>query len=236
MSPERYVAEALERGDLRAEHVVELVRHFQRARGLAPDGKAGPLTRAAIEREISASRPAGELRVVDGWLHGPGVTRLCAESSWFGGRMLRGPQAIVAHYTATDPGTALSMAERRLLPRGGADRAASWHVTIAQDGAVYQMVPLASQAWHVASKAPVGRGLPRANECAIGIELEGHGDRFPALQVDAACRVWRALVTAYPIPRELAMVQHAALQSNRSDPGPAWMRDHAGWVLDAAYR
>lgn len=75
------------------------------------------------------------------------------------------------------------------------------------------------------------------NACAIGIELEGYGQVFPEPQVVAACRVWRALVNAYGIPRELAMLEHSRFDpERRADPGPIWMAGHAGRVLVHAFK
>lgn len=222
-NPIDYNQREIDAGRLTPEHIVGFVRHFQRAHGLVEDGMAGPLTRAALE-----------MRVVDGWLMGRDVERIAIHPTRFGWRMGYGPLAIVAHYTATDPGSARSLATRRVSPLGARERNTSWHITIAADGAIYQMVPLECQAWHVASSEPVANGL-RANHCAIGIELEGHGEHFPDAQVESAKRVWRALVTAFKIPRERAMVEHSALQDNRSDPGQVWIGAHAEAVLDAAY-
>jgi N-acetyl-anhydromuramyl-L-alanine amidase AmpD len=225
--PTDYNQREMAAGRLTAAHIADFVRHFQRDHGLVADGKAGPLTLAALEQRVDKW----------GWLHGPSIENLPSDPSWYGMPMEQlCPLAIVAHYTATDPGTARSMALRRCRVYSPTLRLSSWHITIAADGAVYQMVPLLHRAWHVASDQPVAPGLPRANHCAIGIELEGHGEHFPDAQVEAAKRVWRALVTAFKIPRELAMIEHSALQANRSDPGPVWMREHASAVLDAAYR
>lgn len=212
------------------EHLAELVRYFQRSHGgLDVDGKAGPKTRAAIERSVEP----GALRVVNGWLHGDGVQHRAADPSWFGEDMPRGPLAIMAHYTATPPGTALTMATRRMAPRKRSDRVASWHVTIATDGAVIQMIPFGSQAWHCATGlVPVRGGGMRPNQCAIGIELEGHGKEFPDAQVAAARRVWYAIVHTYSIRQELAMLQHSEYdKGRRQDPGEVWMTKHAGLVL-----
>ncbi len=187
---EDYNRRAMEHGDLTEAHVVQLVRHFQQAHGqLEVDGKAGPLTRAALELEVAEPGGPVALRVVGGWLHGEGVQRLPADPSWFGEDMPYGPRAIVAHYTATAPGTALTMATRRLVPRRNDDRAVSWHVTIGTDGGVIQMVPFESQAWHCATGTVPFHGGMRPNRCAVGIELEGHGTEFPEPQVLAACRV-----------------------------------------------
>lgn len=173
----------------------------------------------------------------NGWLRGS-VVRMPIDPSWYSPRMTSGrPQAIVAHYTATDPGTGRVMARNRQRRRTKNDRAASWHVTIETDGTVIQMAPLTAACWHAGS--PTARRIPGvgfANNTAVGIELVGHGREFPPEQVAAAARVWRAIVTAYDIQRELAMVTHAELDpQRRSDPGPVWMREHAERVLDEAY-
>lgn len=235
MNASEYNRQALVRGELTDEHLVTLVRHFQRTHGsLVVDGKAGPNTRAALERSVIAP---DALRVVDGWLHGDGVHRMPADPSWFGEDMPKGPLAIMAHYTATPPGTALTMAARRTVPRKGGDRVASWHVTIATDGATIQMIPFGWQAWHCATGlVPVRGGGMRPNQCAIGIELEGHGKEFPDAQVAAARRVWYAIVHAYGIPQELAMLQHSEFdKERRRDPGEVWMTEHAGSVIAHAY-
>lgn len=231
MTPADYNRRALDRGELADEHLVELVRAYQRAHGLDADGMAGPRTRAALDRAL-VGPVTGELRVVNGWLQGAGVEAIPAHRSWYSGPMQRPPQAIVAHYTATAPGTARSLHTRRVAQRARGARNTSWHITIAADGAVYQMVPLVHRARHC------GRGQIEGqspNACAIGIELEGHGDTFPQPQIGAAARVWRALVSAYDIPRQLAMIEHSSLDpARRSDPGPVWMREHAPGVLEYA--
>lgn len=233
MTPADYNRAALDRGELSDEHLVELVRAYQRAHGLDADGMAGPRTRAALDQDIIAA-PVGHLWVADGVLFGSGVEAIPAHASWYGGPMARQPQAIVAHYTATEPGTARSLHTRRVKRRVPVvQRNTSWHITIAADGAVYQMVQLTRRARHCGSGEIEGRP---PNEVAIGIELEGLGDVFPPAQVAAAERVWRALVRAYAIPRELAMLEHSALDpERRSDPGPVWMREHADRVLAGAY-
>ena len=230
MTPEDYNRRALDDGQLTMEHVVTLVRTYQVERGLVPDGKAGVLTRRALEQDRLAQR---DLTVEDHLLSGPGVERVLAHPSWYGGTMPRGPRAIVAHYTDTEPGTARSLAERRTKRRLPLQRAASWHVTVAQDGVIYQLVPLARVAWHCAAGRVEGL---RTNEAAIGIELEGRGDSFTSAQFAAACRVWSALVRAYGIPTDRAMLEHSALDpARRRDPGPVWMCQHAPAVLQYAF-
>lgn len=228
MMPRDYNAAQLASGTFTADHVTELVRHWQAGHGLTADGMAGPRTIASLVPP--------DLAVVDHWLTGPGVTCVAAHPSWYGAA--RGqPRGIVAHYTATDAGTGHGMAARRARMFGRGDRAASWHLTIETDGAIIAMVPLDHIAWHAGS--PTARAVPGlgpANPNTIGIELVGHGTTFPPAQVDAAGRVWRALVKHYGIEREHAMITHASIDpSRREDPGPVWMREHAPGVLARAY-
>lgn len=240
MTPADYNAAQLAAGRLTPEHLAELVRAWQSARGLTVDGMAGPRTIASLDATIAARAPASvpALGVVDHWLVGPGVTRIAAMPNWFGGVMATGkPLGIVAHYTATDPGTAVAMANNRARPYTHDLRAASWHITIETDGSIVAMVPLNRIAWHAGSPTaqPVP-GIGSANANTVGIELVGHGDVFPPEQVSAACAVWRALVRHYGIAREHAMITHQSIDpTRRSDPGPAWMREHAPVVLAAAF-
>jgi hypothetical protein len=192
------------------------------------------------------------LVVIDGWLVGDGVQRIEMHPSWRYPLLStpgNTPRAIVAHYTATNPGTAVSMAKRRQQPwstfaeqyrksyPGKAIPQNSWHLSIEAGGEVVQMAPLTSGCWHAGgSTAKPIPGVGAANRTSVGIELVGHGKVFPSEQVAAACDVWRAIVRAYGVPRELAMVQHAEIDpGRRSDPGPVWMREHAPAVLGAAY-
>ena len=144
------------------------------------------------------------------------------------------PIAIVCHYTATPPGTGAAMAKRRQAPFAKGDRAASWHLSIEADGSVIQMAPLDVGCWHAVGLI---RGLGAANRVSVGIELVGFGKAFPETQVAAACRVWRAIVRAYPMPRAQAAIGHVDIDpARRSDPGPVWIRQHRDRVLDWAYQ
>lgn len=241
MTPSGYNAAQLAAGRLTAEHIAELVRAWQSAHGLTVDGLAGPRTIASLDASLAAREPSripGSLEVISHWLVGLGVTRIEAHQSWFGGAMGSGrPLGIVAHYTATGPGTAIAMARNRAHQILPGDRKASWHLTIETDGSIVAMVPLNRMAWHAGS--PTARPVPgigSANATCVGIELVGHGDAFPPAQVEAACAVWRALVRHYGIAREHAMITHQSIDPTwRSDPGPVWMREHAPVVLAAAY-
>ena len=176
----------------------------------------------------------------DGWLRGPQVTRIPAHPSWFTARLASGrPLGIMAHYTNTRAGTAEVMARRRTRPLRDTDRKASWHLTIASDGQIVQMVSCLAGAWHCRRghvTAANGKRY-RINQSVVGIELEGYGRSFPAAQVQAAHAVWTALIHHYGIARDLAMLEHSHFDpERRKDPGPIWMAQHAPRILQNAYR
>lgn len=219
--------------------ITELVRYWQRSHALYVDGKAGPLTRRSINEllpitafkdSIAAKlQPIPEYVVVDGWIEGPNVVHVPMHASWRYSSLNTinsEPTAIVAHYTATRHGTALSMANRRRVKREDDDRAASWHLSIEGDGTVVQMAPLTVGCWHA----------KRANRYSVGIELVGYGQAFPATQAAAAAGVWRAICGEYMITRARAMLQHSEIDPDRRrDPGPLWMKDYAPYVLGHAF-
>ena len=193
----------------------------------------------ALMQIFGFKRVEEQPEVIDGWL--TFAKRMPMHASWRYSKLDTPgstPLAIVAHYTATNPGTAENMARNRMRPRTKKDRAASWHITIVTDGTVIQMAPLTVGCWHAGSStAKRIPGVGWANNTSIGIEFVGHGKEFPPAQVEAACRVWRAIVQAYGIKKKHAMVGHSDIDpTRRSDPGPVWMRDHAPRVLEEAYR
>lgn len=222
-------------GALTPEDLVTLVKGFQSENGLKPDGYCGPVTLAELHPNVS---PDIDDR---GWLNA--ATKLQSDHSWFGWtlRTKEGkPLGIVAHTTDTAPGTALNMAMRRQKPLSSDpdNRLASWHVTIDTDGLVVQQISLINCAWHAGStSAKVIPGVGWANYTTVGIELVSPDDKnFPPGQVEAAKKVWRAIVKAYGIPREHAMITHASIDPDRrADPGTEWMTLHAPGVLDYAY-
>jgi hypothetical protein len=182
------------------------------------------------------------LAIKDGWLIGEGVTQIRSHSSWYGGALAGGkPGGVVCHVSATKPGTAINMAKRRARPFGldKNDRLASWHASVETDGALVQQVPFTHCAWHAGSDTatPIP-GLGWANRHTNGIELIGfERGPFPNAQVAGYARLLRALVQAYGIPREFAMVSHSSIDpKRRSDPGKLWMTKYAERCVAYAYR
>lgn len=97
------------------------------------------------------------------------------------------PLGIVWHWTGGrgGPGYAERLALRTRTYRRGVDRAASWHVLVAGDGAIYQSAPFSVGTWHVGRPGVIaGRRFGNVNRAAVGCELENAGrlrklgDRF----------------------------------------------------------
>lgn len=183
----------------------------------------------------------------EGWLVGRGVRRL--PSVRHSSLSVPTPIALMWHYTATDPGTAGSLAKRIQTYRSGHDRAASWHVCVGVDGTLWQSVPFLRGAWHCARGVVEHRrwhgdrfmwdydvaDSHRINACAIGVELEGHGKTFSNPQVAGAMRLLGAVVEAYQIHPTMAVLAHSHFDpSRRRDPGPVW-RDLLPLLLRGAY-
>ncbi len=172
----------------------------------------------------------------DGWLSGWGVKIVRSHKSWTSGQrptVAHRPEALLWHYTATEYGTAKNMAKRRAVKRIGTDRPASWHVTVAGDGTLWQQVSFEHVAWHCGA----GRiGEYRVNECSVGIELEGHGLAFPEAQLDAAERLVVALVGAYELGRRACSYGHSEFDpARRSDPGRLWTGTHLPVLLSTVF-
>jgi N-acetylmuramoyl-L-alanine amidase len=198
------------------------------------------MIRTILER-LGLCRPLPDLPPLHvneaGWLEGEGVTHIRLHASWRYARLSTpdgSPRALVWHASATAPGTALTMARRRTVPRSPEDRAASWHISIEADGSIVQMASAEVGCWHAVGQI---RGVGAANRVSVGIELIGYEKGpWPAAQVDGARRVARALVQSYGIRRELAMVPHAVIDSaRRTDPGSEFMKRHAPGVVEYAF-
>lgn len=172
----------------------------------------------------------------DGWLEGEGVVRMPIDASWYYPHLSTptgDPIAIVAHVSATNLGTGVTMARNRQRKRTADDRAASWHVSV-EESTIVQMASLEVGCWHAAGQI---KGVGPANRTSIGVELIGwEKGPFSDGQVQQAMRLWRAIVQSYGIRREVAMVPHAVIDpARRSDPGALFMKTCAPRILDYAF-
>jgi hypothetical protein len=232
-------------GELIAFEITELTLAFQQAHGLTVDGMLGPKTRKAIAEQRAAYTPRsgfGDLESLyvssADWLVGRGVHLRPSHPSWYYAHLTSPtPKAIVWHYTATGPDTAENMAERRATARAKDDPESSWHITIDEDGRIWQMLPLTAGGWHAGGKLSIPiLGVGAANHFAVGIELVSlNGEDYTPAQVEAAARVARAIVNAYPMPKHLASVGHRDIHATKNDPGDEWMLDHLPRVIEFAY-
>lgn len=175
---------------------------------------------------------------LEGWLRGPGVTRIPIHRSWYYAALSTpGSQPIgcMWHYTDTRGG-ARNMAERRTKPvhqRPEWMGLSSWHVTVDKDGHIYQMVPLTSGAWHC-GKGRVGGH--RVNKALIGIELVGKGRAYPVEQVKGAERLLDAMVSWQQWERGQCVHEHRDFDpQRRSDCGPPWTDRHLPRILDRVF-
>lgn len=167
----------------------------------------------------------------DGWLVGSRVVKMPAHPSWHYDQLATPesrPLGVVWHYTATDFGTAKNMHKRRTKKRNPkVDRAASWHLTFASDGRIWQMVSLHQGAWHCIGMIPdhYGYGPLRVNRSFVGLELEGHGDRFTDEQLESVVLFARvgALIYRWGYP-DLSWGHFQFDPERRSDPGPLFRK------------
>jgi len=89
------------------------------------------------------------------------------------------PLGLIWHWTAGIPrvGFADELARSIVTFDPSTDRAASWHVLIAKDGALYQSVPCNQGAWHVGKPGVItGKKWPNVNRVTLGCEIENAGD------------------------------------------------------------
>lgn len=214
-----------------------LVEEFQQLEGLAPDGKLGPMTRAALVPS-SAFKPLRGLPELvigpDHWIVAGtrGVIRAAMHPSWYlnayrtDGPMT--PEGWVDHFSVTGPGSAKNMAKRRKVPREPGEKKTGWTFTIETDGVIWQQAPANVQQAHA--------GHTWANEHTIGIEyVSRDGAYFTPEQVEAGARLCRALVRHYSIPRTNAGIPHSSLNPSHTDPGPVWAAEHRDRVIAYAY-
>ena len=96
----------------------------------------------------------------------------------------------------------------------------SAHFLVRRDGELLQFVPTTRRAWHAGESLFQGR--PRANDYAIGIELEGCDEQpFESAQYDVLRQLTRAIQAVYPAIDRGRIVGHSDIAPGRkTDPGP----------------
>jgi len=201
----------------------------------------GALERAPEPPLVAPIAPEPAVFDDAGWAADSRVLRVPSRRSWYYSRLDTPnglPLGITAHYTATDPGTAMGMAVRRrdhdrkeFDPPPG-----SWHFTVPQSGQVIQQLSIRQGAFHAGSKTARKLPIGWANHVTLGIELEGYGTKFSEHQIEMASWLWRAIIRHAHILREHAMYQHSWIDpGRRRDPGEVFMTQHAPKILDHAY-
>ena len=97
----------------------------------------------------------------------------------------------------------------------------SAHYVLAEDGAVYRLVPEARVAWHAGRSYWRGRDL--LNGTSIGIEIVNlHGDRhdYPPAQIAALIELCREIIARHPAIAARNVVGHSDIAPKRKiDPG-----------------
>ncbi len=161
----------------------------------------------------------------EGWLVGARVVQIPSVRTSLLTTPGEVPIGVVLHYTATDHGTARSLAKRIATYRRGIDRAASWNILIAADGTIYQSAPLTRGTWHCAKGLLDGHKI---NACTIGVELEGHGverSGAPPAQVESLDLFLCLVGDTYQIPGDRLLLEHRKYDpTRRADPGDGWAK------------
>lgn len=106
----------------------------------------------------------------------------------------------------------------------------SAHYLIANDGAVYALVPEDQRAWHAGAGA--WGAISDVNSHSIGIELDNPGTRpFAEPQMTALTRLLPEIMARWQIPPERIIAHSDMAPDRKSDPGPRfdWRRlAHSG--------
>ena len=123
---------------------------------------------------------------------------------------------LILHYTG------MVSAEAALTRLTDPASAVSAHYLIAEDGAVWRLVPEERRAWHAGAAAWRGRG--DINSASIGIELANPGHEFgyrpfPAAQMAALIALSRDILARHPIPARHVLGHSDVAPLRKQDPG-----------------
>ena len=123
---------------------------------------------------------------------------------------------LILHYTG------MANAEAALARLTDPASAVSAHYLIAEDGAVWRLVPEERRAWHAGAAA--WRGCADINSASIGIELVNPGHEFgyrpfPAAQMAALTALSRDILARHPIPARHVLGHSDVAPLRKQDPG-----------------
>ena len=123
---------------------------------------------------------------------------------------------LVLHYTGMR-----SAADALDRLRDPAARVSS-HYVVAEDGAVWRLVPEARRAWHAG--VSYWRGHSALNDRSLGIEIVNPGHEFgyrdfPVLQLAAVCDLSLELLARHPIPARNVVAHSDIAPERKEDPG-----------------
>lgn len=123
---------------------------------------------------------------------------------------------LVLHYTELPLQDSLD-----ILSDATREHRVSAHYVLAEDGAVYRLVPEDRTAWHAGRSS--WRGREALNATSIGIEIVNlHGDRhdYPPQQIAALIELCRAILARHPAIEPRNVVGHSDIAPQRKiDPG-----------------
>ncbi len=126
------------------------------------------------------------------------------------------PDILVLHYTELPLQESLD-----ILCDGAREHRVSSHYVLAEDGAIYRLVPEDRVAWHAGRSH--WRGRESLNAASIGIEVVNlHGDRYdyPLHQIEALIELCRTILERHPAIESRNVVGHSDIAPKRKiDPG-----------------
>ena len=123
---------------------------------------------------------------------------------------------LVLHYTELPLKESLD-----ILCDGAREHRVSAHYVLAEDGALYRLVPEERVAWHAGRSH--WRGREALNATSIGVEIVNlHGDRhdYPTAQIAALIGLCRGILARHPAIEPRNVVGHSDVAPKRKiDPG-----------------